>query len=183
MRYSTEPRFRKYIKGYGFLSFARKFGNKYGKKLMDTATKTGMDAAKTASKRVVQKTAETKGDLIGNKIADKITSIGKPEEKEKTKEIEIHSTWKRQQIIDDLKLFWAQKWYHCIKMEFQKITNFLDTTSDDKDLPRFVTKKWVEVCDQSGGNYNVNKEIRIKASTLRSDLCNFNDANFNFILL
>ena len=25
-------------------------------------------------------------------------------------------------------------------MEFQKITNFLDTTSDDKDLPRFVTK-------------------------------------------
>ena len=37
MRYSTEPRFRKYVKGYGFLSFARKFGNKYGKKLMDTA--------------------------------------------------------------------------------------------------------------------------------------------------
>ena len=26
-------------------------------------------------------------------------------------------------------------------MEFQKIANFLDTTSDDKDLPRFVTKK------------------------------------------
>ena len=34
-------------------------------------------------------------------------------------------------------------------MEFQKITNFLDTTSDDKDLPRFVTKKWIEVYDQS----------------------------------
>ena len=33
-------------------------------------------------------------------------------------------------------------------MEFQKIVNFLDTTSDDKDLPRFVTKKWVEVHDQ-----------------------------------
>ena len=31
MRYSTEPRFRKYVKGYGFLSFARKFRNKYGK--------------------------------------------------------------------------------------------------------------------------------------------------------
>ena len=30
MRYSTEPRFRKYIKGYGFLSFAKKFGDKYG---------------------------------------------------------------------------------------------------------------------------------------------------------
>ena len=39
MRCSTEPKFRKYNKGYGFLSFARKFGNKYGKKLMDTGTK------------------------------------------------------------------------------------------------------------------------------------------------
>ena len=35
MRYSTKPRFRKYVKGYGWLSFARKSGNKYDKKLMD----------------------------------------------------------------------------------------------------------------------------------------------------
>ena len=61
-------------------------------------------------------------------------------------------------------------------MEFEKITNFLDITSDDKDLPRFVTKKWIEVYDQSEGNYNVNKEIRIKTSMLRSDLCDFSDA-------
>ena len=61
-------------------------------------------------------------------------------------------------------------------MEFQKIVNFLDTTSDDKDLPRFVTKKWIEVYDQSGGSYNVNKETRIETSMLRSDLCNFIDA-------
>ena len=46
MRYLTEPRFIKYVKGYGFLSFAKKFGDKYGKKLMDTATKAGIDAAK-----------------------------------------------------------------------------------------------------------------------------------------
>ena len=107
MRYSIEPKFRKYVKGYGFLSFAKKFGDKYGKKLMDTATKTGVDAAKTASKRVVEKTAEATGHLIGNKIADKITSIGKTKEKEKTnkpEEIYIPSE-KRQQIIDDLKLF------------------------------------------------------------------------------
>ena len=77
MRYSTEPSYKKYVKEYGFLSFARKFGDNYGKKLMDIATKTGIDAAKTASKRVVQKTAEATGDLIGNKIADKITSLGK----------------------------------------------------------------------------------------------------------
>ena len=48
MRYSLGPTFRKYVKGYGFLSFARKVGDKYGKKLMNTATKTGIDAAKTA---------------------------------------------------------------------------------------------------------------------------------------
>ena len=46
MRYSTEPKFRKWVKGYGFLSFARKFGDKYGKKLIDTATKAGIYAAK-----------------------------------------------------------------------------------------------------------------------------------------
>ena len=88
MRYSTEPRLRKYVKGYGFLLFARKFGNKYSKILMDTATKTAIAAAKTASKRVVQKTAEATGDLIRNKIADKITSIDKAKENEKTKEAE-----------------------------------------------------------------------------------------------
>ena len=65
--------------------------------------------------------------------------------------------------------------HHCLKMEFQKIVNFLETTSDDKDFPRFLTKKWIEVYDQSKGNYNVNKEIRIKTSMLRSDLCDFND--------
>ena len=120
MRYSTEPKFRKYVEGYGILSFARKFGDKYGKTIMDAATKTGIDAAKTDSKRVVQKTAEATGDLIGNKTANKITSLGKTKSKEKENERpEIY--W--QQIIDDLRLFW----YH-MKMEYQKITNLLDTT-------------------------------------------------------
>ena len=107
MRHSTGPRFRKYVKEYDIFSFARKFGDKYGKKLIDTATKTGIDAAKNASKRVVQKTAEATGYLIGSKIAHKITSIGKTKEKEKTnkaEEIRI-SPEKRQQIIDDFKLF------------------------------------------------------------------------------
>ena len=107
MRYSTETRFRKYVKGYGFLSFPRKFGDKYGKKLMDTATETGIDAGKTASKRVVQKTAEATGDLIGNKIADKIASIGKLKEKEKTNKAEEVTFHQRQQIIDYFKLFSA----------------------------------------------------------------------------
>ena len=88
-----------------FCHLQKKNGDKYGKKLMDTATKTGIDAAKTTSGRIVQKTVEATGDLIGNKIADKITLIGKP--KEKTKEIEeiYILPEKRQQIIDDLRLF------------------------------------------------------------------------------
>ena len=60
-------------------------------------------------------------------------------------------------------------------MEFQKIVNLFDAAFDHKDLLRFVTKKWVEVYDQSGGSYNVNKEIRIETSMLRSDLCDFSD--------
>ena len=107
MRYSTEPKYRKYVKGYGFLSFARKFGDKYGKNLMDAAIKTEIDVAKTASKRVVQKTAEATGDLIQNKIADKITSLGKA--KSKGKEDEGQEIYilpeKSQQIIDELRLF------------------------------------------------------------------------------
>ena len=112
MSYSLEPKYRKYVQRYGFLSFARKFGDKYGKKLMDTATKTGIDAAKTASKRVVQETAKATRDLIGYKIADKITSVGKSKNKQKKKKDETNEVeeiyippQKRQQIIDDLRLF------------------------------------------------------------------------------
>ena len=61
-------------------------------------------------------------------------------------------------------------------MEFQKIVNFFDITSHNKYLPKFVTKKWIEVYDQSEKNYNPNKEIRIKTSMPRSDLCDYSDA-------
>ena len=61
-------------------------------------------------------------------------------------------------------------------MEFQKIVILLDTISDDTDLPRFVTKKLIEVYDQSGRDYRINKEIRIKTPMLRSDFCDFSDA-------
>ena len=39
-------------------------------------------------------------------------------------------------------------YFFCIKMELQKITNFFDIISDNKDLPKFVTKRWIEVYDQ-----------------------------------
>ena len=81
MCYSTEPRERRYVKGYGFLSFAKNSGknlsNKYGQKLVNSSKKSATDALKIASKRAIQKTAEATGDLVSNKIADKITSISK----------------------------------------------------------------------------------------------------------
>ena len=121
MRYSIEPRDRIYVKGYGFLSFAKNIGknlsNKYGQKIIDTAKKSTTDAIKTASKRAIQKTAEATGDLIGNKIADKITSISKKSNKElskndeKEEDIEITtrkkryiSSEERKRIIDELRL-------------------------------------------------------------------------------
>ena len=61
-------------------------------------------------------------------------------------------------------------------MEYQKITNLLDTKSDN--VPRFITKKWIEVHDQSGNaedRYKPSKQIRFKTSTVRSDLCDFSD--------
>ena len=128
MHYSIEPRERRYVKGYGFMSFARNFGNKYGKKLMntaiktgtnfnskyskkltDTAIKTGKDFATIAGKKIVHKSAEATGDLIGNKIADTIISASKkPHNKDEVingipKERYI-SPKERQKIIDELKL-------------------------------------------------------------------------------
>ena len=119
MRYSIEPRDRKYVKGYRFLSFAKNMGknvsNKYGQKLLDSAKKSTADAIKTISKRAIQKTAEATGDLIGNKIADKITSLSKNSDADSEMEVgrtsskdvpkrRYISPEEKQQIIDDLGL-------------------------------------------------------------------------------
>ena len=71
--YSVQPRTKKYVKGYGFLSFAKK----YKKHLLDT----GLDSLKSTSKKVVQKA----GEFLGNKITDAVTKwnddkIVKPDE-------------------------------------------------------------------------------------------------------
>ena len=114
MRYSIEPRDRVYVKGYGFMSFARSMSNKSGKKLVNAAKKSATDAMKTASKRAIQKTAEATGDLVGNKIADKITSVSKKSTRklptiDEDVELTTHkkryiSPEERQQIIDELGL-------------------------------------------------------------------------------
>ena len=105
MTYSKDNQIRKYVKRYGFMSFAKNFGSKYGKKILNkgiSASKRIKDTGnfiknsaskfnqrkfgkllktqesefgKIAGKKVLTKSAETTGDLIGSKIADKITSL------------------------------------------------------------------------------------------------------------
>ena len=53
---------------------------------------------------------------------------------------------------------------HHIKSEYQKITNLLGNIPDK--VPRFITKRWIEVYDQSGGAYNTSKQIRFKTPML-----------------
>ena len=127
MRYSIEPRERRYVKGHCFLSVAKNIGthaakvaknmsNKYSPKIVDTAKKSATDTVKTASKRAIQKTAEATGDLIDNKIADKITA--KPSKKSKNEEIQSNEVNNeipkeryippkdRQKTIDELRLIY-----------------------------------------------------------------------------
>ena len=101
MRYSIEPKERRYVKGYGFMSFARNFNDKYSKSLMDKGIDVSKTFAKTAGKRILKKSAEATGDLIGNKIADKIAA--KPIKNDVTNERCI-SPKGRQKIIDELRL-------------------------------------------------------------------------------
>ena len=51
MRYSLEPRYRRYVHGHGFMSFARNIGNKYGKKIFDKS----IDVGKSMKKDMVKK--------------------------------------------------------------------------------------------------------------------------------
>ena len=109
MRYSIEPKSRKYVQGQGFMSFANKMFD-VGKKV--ATSKTTKDFAKTAGKKVAHKTAEATGDLIESKVADKITSMKSKEHTITENERQIDETddifippEKRAQIIKDLKLF------------------------------------------------------------------------------
>ena len=132
MTYHTDNRVRKYVQGYGFLSFAKKIGTKYGKKFVNkgraaakrfkTATKKfnqskydqaikkeGLKVGKMAGKQISERIIPAAVDLAGSKIADKITSLKiNPEEQQEEIQEEqeiIIPPEKRQQIIDDLRLF------------------------------------------------------------------------------
>ena len=59
-------------------------------------------------------------------------------------------------------------------MEYQKISNLLDGTSNKPS--KFRTKNWVEINDDIRGAYSPNKQIRFKTAILRSSLCDNSDA-------
>ena len=91
--YSIEPRTRKYVEGYGFLSFPRK----YKKQLLDT----GLDSLKIASKKLVHKT----GEFSENRIAEAVTKSNddenvKPAENSRTLEEIIIPLEKRDEVLN-----------------------------------------------------------------------------------
>ena len=98
-RYSIEPRRRKNVKEFEFLSFARK----YKKQLLDTV----LDAVKTASKKAVQKVSE----FIGNKIADAVTKSNNDKivKQERVEEIIIPSE-KENEMLNKLRQVSLYKW-------------------------------------------------------------------------
>ena len=59
-------------------------------------------------------------------------------------------------------------------MEYQKITNLIDDTSNQPS--KFRTKNWAEISDESRGAYNVNSQIKFKTTMLKSSLCDYSDA-------
>ena len=101
MRYSIEPKKRIYVKGYGFMSFARNFSDKYSKSLIDKGIDVSKTFAKTAGKRILKESAKATGDLIGNKIAVKITA--KPIKHDVTNKRYVPPEG-RQEIINKLRL-------------------------------------------------------------------------------
>ena len=66
MRYSLEPRYRRYVQGQGFMSFARNIGIKYGKSIINSKNaKKIFDVSKSMKKK------------YGKKILDNSLSLGK----------------------------------------------------------------------------------------------------------
>ena len=98
LRYSIEPRTGKYVQGYEFLSFVRKYKKQLSNK--------GLDAVKTAFKKVVHKA----GEFLRNKIAEAVTESNndKIKKQEPVEEI-IIPLEKRDEIFHKLRKI-LEKW-------------------------------------------------------------------------
>ena len=60
-------------------------------------------------------------------------------------------------------------------MGYNKITNLLGKLTEER-IPKFTSIKWIEIFDQSNGNYNPNKDIKLKTPQIRDDLCDSSGA-------
>ena len=129
-RYSIEPRTRKYLKGYRFLSFARNLSKKYKNQLLNT----GIDSLKTAFKKLVHKT----GEFLGNKTADTVVKLynnkivkTKPVIDENLRNVEeiVIPSEKKGRNIKQIKT-------SIIKMEHYKISTLLNNST----VSKFVRK-------------------------------------------
>ena len=58
-------------------------------------------------------------------------------------------------------------------MEYHKIANLLNDESNQPS--KFSTKNWVEINDESRGDYT-SSDIKFKTAMLRSNLCDYADA-------
>ena len=119
------------------------------------------------------------GDKYGKKLMDTATKAGINAAKTASKRI-VQKTVEAAEDLIGNKI--ADKISVCKTKskekedERQEIYIPLDTTSDN--VPRFITKKWIDVHDQSGSaedRYKPSKQMRFKASILRSDLCDYCD--------
>ena len=122
MTYHTENKARRYVKGYGFMSFAKNLGIKYGKKIINKGisaskiikdseqSKYGQKLKKEATKQLKDKIIPAAVDVVRSKIADKVTSGNvlhslKVKDEEAQERKIIIPPEKRQQIINDLRMF------------------------------------------------------------------------------
>ena len=119
------------------------------------------------------------GDKYGKKLMDTATKAGINAAKTASKRI-VQKTVEAAEDLIGNKI--ADKISVCKTKskekedERQEIYIPLDTTSDN--VPRFITKKWIDVHDQSGSaedRYKPSKQMRFKTSILRLDLCDYCD--------
>ena len=60
-------------------------------------------------------------------------------------------------------------------MEYQIMINLLDDTTNQS--PKFRTRNWVEINDESRGTYDYNSDMKFKSLMLSSILCGYNDVH------
>ena len=146
------------------MSFARNIGkninknlsSKYSQKLLDHAKQSATNAFQTLSKRAIQKTAEATGDLIGKKLLIKL------QESQKLQHRIIQLQMKKKFSKKDIYLQKINITMYNIIMEYQKIINLLDDTTNEPS--KKGTTNWVEINVESRWTYNANNDINFKTS-------------------